>query len=203
MVSVRLNNGLGSFSAPAAGAEVAVGSEAWAIALGDMDGDGDLDLMTSNTATSGGISVRLNDGRGIFLPPATNPNPAVNGNPSGSRTSLRDIDGDGDLDMLVLEYRQNQNFITILLNQPGSVVSGTRPGAYPAFALAPNPARSAVALIGAAAHAAVQVIDALGRVVLVLKADAMGAVKLVLPAGLPAGVYMVRSGNQVGRLIVE
>lgn len=146
------------------------------------------------TAATGGT------GQANFLPSAAIPDIVYAG--SGARSAgVFDFDGDGD--MLVLVYRQNQYFVTILLNQPGTVVSGTRPGAYPTFALAPNPARSAAALTGAVAHAAVEVTDVLGRVVLVAKADALGAAKLVLPAGLPAGVYMVRSGRQVGRLVIE
>ena len=68
--------------------------------------------------------------------------------------------------------------------------------------LAPNPAR-ATTLAGLAAGAPVGVYDALGRLVFSATADASGRAALGLPAWLPAGMYVVRSGNQAVRLEVE
>ncbi|MBG8554194.1 RCC1 domain-containing protein [Hymenobacter guriensis] len=68
----------------------------------------------------------------------------------------------------------------------------------------PNPARDGAAtLIGAAPGTAVQLLDALGRPVLSATADAAGNVVLSLPTGLPAGMYVVRSGAETLRLVVE
>jgi hypothetical protein len=47
------------------------------------------------------------------------------------------------------------------------------------------------------------VLDALGRPVTTATADAAGTARLALPAGLAPGVYLVRSGTQVRRLVVE
>ena len=70
--------------------------------------------------------------------------------------------------------------------------------------LVPNPAPSrATMLAGTEAGAAVAVFDALGQRVLAAMADAAGRAALVLPAGLPAGVYVVRSGTRAVRLVVE
>ncbi|WP_133257083.1 T9SS type A sorting domain-containing protein [Hymenobacter edaphi] len=71
------------------------------------------------------------------------------------------------------------------------------------LALYPNPARTATLLTGADAGATVQVLDALGRPVAKATADAAGNARLVLPAGLRAGVYLVRSGARAVRLVVE
>lgn len=71
------------------------------------------------------------------------------------------------------------------------------------LSLAPNPARTATTLTGAAAGTAVRVLDALGRVVATTTTDAVGTARLVLPAGRPAGVYLVRAGAQAVRLLVE
>ena len=49
----------------------------------------------------------------------------------------------------------------------------------------------------------VTVYDALGRPVATATADANGTAALVLPAGLPAGVYVVRAGSRAVRLTVE
>jgi uncharacterized protein (DUF2141 family) len=69
--------------------------------------------------------------------------------------------------------------------------------------LYPNPARTTVAVGGVSAGAAVEVYDALGRPVAHATADASGTAHLTLPAGLAAGVYLVRSGAQARRLTVE
>jgi len=71
------------------------------------------------------------------------------------------------------------------------------------LALFPNPTRAAATLLGAAPGAAVVVYDAVGRQVLAATADAAGAATLALPAGLAAGVYVVRVGSQALRLSVE
>ena len=77
------------------------------------------------------------------------------------------------------------------------------PALAPIFMLAPNPARSTCQVQGAAAGAAVTVLDALGRSLTQSRADASGTAWLDLPAGLAPGLYLVRSGGQVRRLVVE
>jgi hypothetical protein len=70
-------------------------------------------------------------------------------------------------------------------------------------ALFPNPTTRLTTLTGASAHASVQVLDALGRTVLTATADADGVTPLALPAGLAPGVYVVRTGSQALRLLLE
>jgi hypothetical protein len=69
--------------------------------------------------------------------------------------------------------------------------------------LFPNPAHGAATLTGALPGAVVTVDDALGRPVTSATADAAGTARLTLPAGLPAGVYVVRAGASALRLTVE
>ncbi|MDO7845919.1 T9SS type A sorting domain-containing protein [Hymenobacter sp. M29] len=77
-------------------------------------------------------------------------------------------------------------------------------GAAAGLSLYPNPAHGGAAtLTGAAPGAAVTVVDALGRPVTTATADASGTARLALPAGLPAGVYVVRAGPKAVRLTVE
>jgi hypothetical protein len=71
------------------------------------------------------------------------------------------------------------------------------------LALFPNPTRAAATLVGASPGVAVGVYDAVGRRVLAATADATGTAALALPAGLAAGVYVVRVGSQALRLSVE
>jgi hypothetical protein len=65
----------------------------------------------------------------------------------------------------------------------------------------PNPTTGAATLTGAQPSASVQVFDVLGRPVLTTTADAMGAARLTLSSALPAGVYLVRAGQLITRLV--
>jgi hypothetical protein len=67
----------------------------------------------------------------------------------------------------------------------------------------PNNPGGAATLTGAGPGTVVTVMDALGRPVTPDLADASGAAALALPAGLPAGVYVVRAGARAVRLTVE
>jgi hypothetical protein len=97
-VSIRLGNGTGLLAAPANNATVATGATPDNVALGDIDGDGDVDMIVSNGGNGPyPISVLKNDGSAAFTP-------AANGtlSPGGFNRSmtLGDIDGDGDLDLV-------------------------------------------------------------------------------------------------------
>jgi len=69
--------------------------------------------------------------------------------------------------------------------------------------LAPNPTQGSVRLAGAVAGAPVQVFDGVGRLVLRATATAAGTAVLTLPAELARGLYIVRTGAQAKRLVLE
>ena len=200
-VSVRLNNGSGVFSGTQ---DVPVGTLPKSVNLGDIDGDGDLDILTTNESNNGTgtVSERLNNGNGIF---------------SGGRDigigyasvclALGDVDNDSDLDIITAVYYSGyttSNTAGVRLNGgTGPLTTAASHPAAPALTLFPNPATSTTTLTGAIPSAPFTVFDALGRVLFTATADATGAARLVLPEGLPAGVYLVRSGGQVRRLAVE
>jgi hypothetical protein len=128
-VSVRLNGGdatgsnTGAFSN---GATVAVGTDPRSMTLGDVDGDGDLDLLTANY-NSNTVSVRLNGGD------ATGSNTGVFSNGADVGTGaqpaavvLGDVDGDGDLDLLVANF--NGNTVSVRLN--GGDATGSNTGTF-------------------------------------------------------------------------
>ena len=67
----------------------------------------------------------------------------------------------------------------------------------------PQPAHTGTTVIGALPSARITLSDALGRTLATATANADGRAELALPTGLAAGVYVVRSGTQATRLVVE
>ena len=91
--TIWFNNGFGNFVD--SGQQLGNGIS-WRLALGDLDGDGDIDAMVAN----GGFAPEpntmwTNDGTGIF----TDSGQAL-GNSSTFGIALGDFDGDGDLDAM-------------------------------------------------------------------------------------------------------
>ncbi|RZK31964.1 MAG: hypothetical protein EOO63_02770, partial [Hymenobacter sp.] len=98
-VSVRFNDGAGNFSTPSSNAEVQVASGALSAAVADIDSDGDLDLLSVGYTDPGKISVRFNNGSGVFTAPATNAEVAMAIRPYS--VAMGDVNGDGSPDMVV------------------------------------------------------------------------------------------------------
>ncbi len=93
------NNGTGTFS-PGSSVNLTSGPQVFHSepVLGDIDGDGDLDMLCSNYGIAFKTDVRFNDGAGVF---STGPT-FVSG--QAFTTSLADMDNDGDLDVLQVDY---------------------------------------------------------------------------------------------------
>ena len=91
---------------------VGVGMEPTHVALGDMDGDGDLDVLTANSGANT-VSIRLNDGTGSF---GGGTDFGVGTYPYGM--AVGDVDGDGDLDVLTANYGASGtgNTVSVRLN---------------------------------------------------------------------------------------
>jgi hypothetical protein len=95
-VSVLLGDGNGGFN-PAPNSPFKVGENPQTVALGDVDGDGAVDLVTANRL-SDNVSLLLGDSSGGFTPAPDSPY-AVGDGPQS--LALGDIDGDGRPDVIV------------------------------------------------------------------------------------------------------
>jgi len=91
---IYLNGGQGKFSLSATPLNPA-GSPTYSVALGDLDSDGDLDILLGNGAWS---QVYVNDGQGSFTATATTLNPTCNHTNS---VAMGDLNGDGTLDIIL------------------------------------------------------------------------------------------------------
>lgn len=112
---IFLNDGSGQFTHDPRFASPS--HEGWATgaAFVDLDSDGDLDLV--NTGYEAGILVWRNDGSGVF---ALDEAPALRERVSTySGSASGDIDGDGDLDIVLGDWGETEQgeFITILRNE--------------------------------------------------------------------------------------
>ena len=87
------------------------------MAVGDVDGDGDLDFLAANNG-SDKVSVRLNDGSGNFSGTTT---VAVGSSPAS--VAVGDMDGDGDLDLLTAN--KGSANVSVRLNDGSGNFSGT------------------------------------------------------------------------------
>ncbi len=75
------------------------GGDSRGVALGDVDGDGDLDAVVANISNQA-QDVHLNDGSGAFSPSAD----STFGGGNSIVVALGDVDGDGDLDAVVANW---------------------------------------------------------------------------------------------------
>ena len=116
LASTWLNDGHGRF---AAGWAVDMGCEDASATLGDVDGDGDLDLLFAVWGRRGVVNVRFNDGAGAF---GGGSSVAVDSYPSAA--VLGDVDNDGDLDLLTANYGATRHSVSVRLNNGRGTFGG-------------------------------------------------------------------------------
>jgi FG-GAP-like repeat len=124
--TILLGDGKGNFHEPV-GSPFACGDSPFGVAIGDINGDGNLDLaivnspsITSENRGRDGLTILLGNGRGKFT--KMQGSPFTTGK-SPSRVAIGDINGDGNPDIAVTNY--NDNSISVFFMKEGNVSKTT------------------------------------------------------------------------------
>ncbi|MEM1043909.1 MAG: FG-GAP-like repeat-containing protein [Bacteroidota bacterium] len=186
-VVALLGDGAGGLGAPD---RYRFGRFSVAIDLGDVDGDGDLDMVSSNFS-SRDFDLFENLGDGSFAEPVSY---AVSSTGAGSCAVFHDRDNDGDLDMTGIDELDD---ILYFYENPGTTDAEAGPDAAFDLSLYPNPTGDQAALdlaLPVSGAVTVRVLDALGRIVFARDAGVLGAGPHTLRVptrGLVSGTYLV------------
>jgi hypothetical protein len=197
-----VGTGNGTFSAAA---RLAPSVFAYSLSTGDYNGDGLLDVIVPRAgSTAGGVDIfSYNAASAAFTGPITR---TAQGN-QPRNVAVADINNDQTLDFVTANSVGANSFSTALGTAGVALAATPALAARPTGELYvfPNPARgtATVQLGSGAATAPLQVLNALGQTVLSRPALAAGQAAQLPLAGLAPGLYVVRCGALLQRLVVE
>lgn len=100
-LAVKLGNGDGTFGSSILSSST--GFDARGMDVGDLDGDGKLDLVANHAPGSWWLAFHKGNGNGSFQPGIVIPNSAL----AIPNMAIRDADGDGDLDVITGSFQGN------------------------------------------------------------------------------------------------
>ena len=188
-----------SFATPVANPFGLVSVTEWgAPAFADLDGDGDMDLLVGEYY--GAIKYFENTGTSAspaFAAPQTNPF-GLDSTYDFAFPTFADLDGDGDLDLLVGEYYGNFQYFENLETSPGfaSLTQNI------AVTLYPNPVQDVLTIAAKEKLEKIEVINSIGESIII--ANNTNQISL---SELAAGLYAVRitfeDGNYAIRKFVK
>lgn len=116
-LEVRFGRGAGDFGSPVKYDRMSTGRT---VAIGDMDGDLDLDLVTAVPGDPGRMSILINDGEGFF-----EERQQLTTGQQPWHIALGDADADGDLDV-AMAHRWFDEGLSLWLNQGDSTLDANR-----------------------------------------------------------------------------
>ncbi|HEY6438270.1 MAG TPA: T9SS type A sorting domain-containing protein, partial [Ignavibacteriaceae bacterium] len=182
--SVVLCDSLGNLSSPT---NYSVGNFPLSVDLGDVDGDLDLDIVTSNF-TGANFTLYENDGSGVFINRNDLPS-----NLAGSCAVFHDRDNDGDMDMTGIDERQD--LLILFTNSPVTEINSEEniPDEFILLQNYPNP-------FNPSTHFRFRIASASGGGIVTLKIyDVLGnEITTLVNEEKPAGEYEIEfSGNEL------
>lgn len=193
-LNIFTNNGNGVYTSN--NQPVASGRDVKEILFGDMDHDGDLDLIGVN-GSSDDVSIRLNNGSGTFVSAPSAPNIPVHSNPTA--LALGDLDGDGDLDFAVTQATTGTTYADIRLNEGRVLANMPARPATAAVMLYPNPTHGQFAVMVPAelrpnfVRTPLRLYNSVGQLVLEQFWQPSASSEILVDATrLPTGIYTLR-----------
>jgi hypothetical protein len=186
-VSVLAGDGAGGFAAPVS-YSVGADAEPFAVAVGDVTGDGNADIVAANAGTDGSefpppelpgsVSIFVSDGSGSFA--AVDQRSAGEGDGRAHAVAIGDLTGDGLADIVVSRPIANSAAIIAADGAGGFADTVTRP-----TGVGPSP----VAIADVTGDGALDVVaaNAVSASISVLPGD--GAGQVGFPGNFDAGLY--------------